>query len=80
MLTFNEVVERFLDLNNLNKDWLLYNYIPESNYLNPSKQLRSLTIFIYNYYISNNIYLNDYDIYILLRRYCASKMLVKQRL
>lgn len=77
MLTFNEVVERFLDLNNLNKDWLLYNYIPESNYLNPSKQLRSLTIFIYTYYISNNIYLNDYNIYNLICRYCASKTLTK---
>ena len=73
MLSFEEVIETFYSKNNMNKDYLLFNYLPESNYLNPSKQVRNLIIFIYSYYISNRIYLNDYIIYNLLCSYCASK-------
>lgn len=73
MLTFDEVIDSYYKLNNLSKDWLLYNYLPDNNYLNPSTGVRKLIIFIYTYYIKYNIYLNDYNIYNLLCSYCASK-------
>ena len=73
MLSFEEVIEAFYNKNNMNKDYLLFNYLPESNYLNPSKQVKNLIIFIYSYYINFNIYLTESKIINLLCSYCASK-------
>ena len=73
MLNLDEVINVFYNENNLDNNYLLYNYLSENNYLNPSKQVRNLILFIHSYYINFNMYLTEFQIYTLLCNYCADK-------